>query len=297
MNNQHGGYIKNSFVSQIISDISKTNNQTDDIKRHINKSITNTGHGSLFFGSSNRLEEGEQNIRILVGAHFSHGKLQIGVFGGKCEPDEMTIDTVIRETIEEIFNFPATDLMIRYIRDYLNDNTEFYYIYQVSRSDIKPAYSYIFDVSILGDFIRIIKNISQRQNTIFLIPANEGMANVENYLESNIKIKGCSSFDSKYNSGTDTTIKLVEFMKTRYISWKLKKMQMDRGVKKRPGMDEIKYLSFVSLKKIVAAIPSKHYNLFNFTTNQREYLEMQWFLIKILTKDIIDIIRSYNIVK
>jgi hypothetical protein len=116
-------------IYQVNVELSKTDNQTHEIKRAINKSITNTGHGSLFLGSSTRLEGGDKNIRLLVGAHFArHGKLKIGVFGGKCDPDEMTIDTVIRETIEEVFNFPASLLMIHHIRYFLNENPDFYYI-------------------------------------------------------------------------------------------------------------------------------------------------------------------------
>jgi hypothetical protein len=283
MNNQYGGYITSSLASHIIRNLSTTHNQTADMKRYINRSITNTGHGSIFIGSSARLENGDRNIRILVGAHFArHGKLKIGVFGGKCNPDEMTLDTVIRETIEEVFNFPATPSMIYHIRIFLNENPDFYYIYQVSVNESKPAYSYFFDVSILGDFIRIIKGIPELQNTVLLIPANEGMSNVENFLQTNINMTDLSSFDGPNSVGFNTTIKLVEFMKVRYISWKLKQ------IKKESGMDEIKYLSFVSLRKLVAAIPYQRYDLYNFTKNKRENLEMQSFLIKLLLKNIIN---------
>jgi hypothetical protein len=289
MNNQYGGYIKSSLASHIIRNLSTAHNQTDDMKLYINRTITNTGHGSIFIGSSARLENGDRNIRILVGAHFSrHGKLKIGVFGGKCDPDEMTIDTVIRETIEEVFNFPATPSMIHHIRIFLNENPDFYYIYQVSVNESKPAYSYFFDVSILGDFIRIIKGIPELQNVVLLIPANEGMANVEHFLQTNINMKDLSSFDGPNSVGIDTTIKLVEFMKVRYISWKLKQIQ------KESGMDEIKYLSFVSLRKLVDAIPYQRYDLYNFTKNKRENLEMQQFLLKLLTKDIIGEILSFQ---
>jgi hypothetical protein len=293
MNNLYGGYIKSSFASHIIRSLSTRHNQTDDMKRYINRTITDTGHGSMFLGSSARLENGDRNIRILVGAHFSrHGKLKIGVFGGKCEKGEMTIDTVIRETIEEIFNFPASASMIYHIRTFLNDNPEFYYIYKFSESS--NAYSYFFDVSILGDFIRIIKSIPEMQKVVLLIPANDGMANVENFLQTDINMKDFSSFDGPNSAGTDTTIKLVEFMKTRYISWKFLKMQQERGIKKIPGLDEIKYLSFVSLKKIVAAVPFQRYDLYNFTKNKRENLEMQQFLVKLLIKDIIDEILKFE---
>ena len=295
MNNQYGGYITSSFASYIIRNLSTTHNQTADMKRYINRTVTNTGHGSIFIGSSARLEEGDRNIRILVGAHFArHGKLKIGVFGGKCDPGEMTIDTVIRETIEEVFNFPASPSMIYHIRIFLNENPDFYYIYQVSESSSNPAYSYIFDVSILGDFIRIIKTIPELQKVVLLIPANEGMANVENFLQTNINMKDRSSCDGPYDAGIETTIKLVDFLKVRYISWKLQKMQKDMGISRASGMDEVKYLSFVSLRKLIAAIPHQRYDLYNFTKNKRENLEMQQFLVKILIKDIIAEILSFQ---
>ena len=295
MNNQYGGYITSSYAFNIIRNLSTIHNQTADMKRYINRTVTNTGHGSIFIGSSSRLEDGDRNIRILVGAHFArHGKLKIGIFGGKCDPGEMTIDTVIRETIEEIFNFPASPAMVHYIRAFLNENPDFYYIYQVSESSSNPAYSYIFDVSILGDFIRIIKEIPELQKVVLLIPANEGMANVENFLQTNINIKDRSSFDGPHDVGLETTITLVEFMKVRYISWKLQKMQKDRGISRASGMDEVKYLSFVSLHKLVDAVPYQHYDLFNFTKKKRENLEMQQFLVKILIKDIIAEILSFQ---
>lgn len=291
MNNQHGGYIKSSFASQIIKKISFIHNQTAYMKLSINCSITNTGHGSVFLGSSTRLENSDRNIRILVGAHFSKGKLKIGVFGGKCEKGEMTIDTVIRETIEEVFNFPASPSMIYHIRMFLNDNPDFYYIYQVGES---INYSYIFDVSILGDFIRIIKEIPELNKIVLLIPSDDGLANVEHFVQNNINMKDLSSFDGPNSVGIDTTIKLIEFIKTRYISWKLLKLQKDRGIKKKTGMDEIKYLSFVSLRKLVTASLNQRYDLYNFTRNRRENLEMQQFLVKLLLKDVIDEILGFE---
>jgi hypothetical protein len=116
----------------------------------------------------------------------------------------------------------------------------------------------------------------------------------ENFLQTNINMKDLSSFDGPNSVGTDSTIKLVEFMKTRYISWKFLKMQKDMGIKKISGLDEIKYLSFVSLKKIVDAVPFQRYDLYNFTKNKRENLEMQQFLVKLLIIDIIDEILSFQ---
>ena len=228
-----------------------------------------------------------------MGAHFArHGKLKIGVFGGKCDPDEMTIDTVIRETIEEVFNFPVSFLMIHHIRDFLNKNPDFYYIYQVSERIL--AYSYLFDVSILGDFIRIIKGIPELQQKVFLIPANDDWDKIENFLQTDININDYSSFDGPYNAGIDTAIKLVEFMKTRYISSHIRDSYKKLKITRPSGMDEIKYLSFVSLQKLIDAVPHQRYDLYNFATRTRENLEMQPFLIKILINNIIDEILCFQ---
>jgi hypothetical protein len=294
MNNQYGGYITSSFVSQIIVDISRRTNQTPEIKRAINMSVTNSGHGSILLGSSARLERGDRNIRMLVGAHFArHGALKIGTFGGKCNRGEMTIDTMIRETIEEIFNFEASHLMIDGIREFLNINTDFYYIYQFSETN--RAYSYIFDVSILGDFIRIIDQIYKQQNIALYIPANDSFSNIDLYLENNIKFGDMSSFNgTNTETGYGTTIRLVEFMRNRYLSKGIFETCRRMGIRRPSGLDEIKYVSFVSLSKLLAGVPSGRYDLFNFTKNRRENLQMQEFLIKLLGKDIIRIILSYN---
>jgi hypothetical protein len=285
-----GGNINSSFASHIIRKLSTIYNQSDAIKRHINSTSnsTITGHGSIFLGSSAQFDGSDNIIRILVGAHFSrHGELKIGVFGGKCEPNECTIDTVIRETIEEVFNFPVSPLMIYYIRVFLNEHPEFYYIHQIS--DKTMACSYFFDVSILGDFIRIIREIPKQ--VVLSIPTLDGLANIENFLQPNISIKDFSSFDDSNNKGINTTIKLIEFMKTRYISAEYKK----KGIYKHiSGMDEVKYLSFVTLRKLLSAVPQKHYELYNFTKNKRENLKIQELLIKILKQDIMIKILSFE---
>ncbi len=294
MNTLHGGNINSSFVSKMIIDFSRRYNQTPDIKRAINMSITNTGHGSILLGTSSRLDNGNINIRMLVGAHFArHGKLKIGVFGGGCEGNEITIDTVIRETIEEIFNFKAEQLMIDGIRDFLNTNTDCYYIYQFSETT--TAYSYIFDVSILGNFISIINDIYRPQNVAFFIPTNTDFTNINSYLHDNIAFSDESSFSGRGQVvGTGNTINLVEFMRERYLSRDMFSTFKRLSIKRASGLDEIKYLSFVSLSKLVASVPSGSYDLFNFVKNKRERLEMQHFLTELLNKDIIRVILSYQ---
>ncbi len=294
MNNQFGGYIISSFVNQIINDISRRANQTPEIKRAINSSITNTGHGCILLGSSSRLEGGDRNIRMLVGAHFArHGNLKIGTFGGGCNRGEMTIDTMIRETIEEIFNFRASQSMIERIREFLNINTHLYYIFQVS--DTTRAYSYIFDISILGDFIKIIRDIHQPQNITFFIPADDGLSNLNLYLDANIRYSDTSSFSgANPEVGPENTIRLIEFMRNRYISRGIFETYRRLRIHREAGLDEIKYLSFVSLSKLLAGVPARRYKLFNFNKNRRENLEMQDFLVRLLSKDIMRAILNYQ---
>lgn len=275
-----------SFVSRIIMDLSEIYEQTHEMKIAINHSITNTGHGSIILGSSSRLDK-TPNIRMLVGAHFArHGTLKIGTFGGGCSRNEITINTMIRETIEEIFNFHVSEEVIDNIRDFLNTNTHLYYIFQVSRTTL--AYSYIFDASILGEFIRIILEYYEARMIARFIPANDSLININLYLHKNIQFLDDSSFDGKYREYSPySTIKLVDFIKERVVSYKQRQTRSH-------GLNEIKYLSMVSLSKLVSNAPTGFYELFNFNKKHRENLEMQRLLKSILEKDIMKIILSYQ---
>ncbi len=238
---------------------------TPDIKRSINNSKSLSGQGCLFIGKSNE----SKNIRMLVGAHFSSksfnifssNKLNIGVFGGSNELNELVIETVIRETIEEIFNFKPTPEMVMRIRDFLNENTDLYFIYLFKESfKGYKSYSYIFDVNILGNFIIIINQINKYQ----MIPIKSGMINISMYLDNH-------------------NFNLNRFMIERDIE----------QIKAATGLYEIKYLSFPSLYKLVK---NNKYELYNFNTNKRELLEYQPILIKLLQTNIIkDILTIGNI--
>jgi len=296
MNNQLGGYINTSKMSKIIVKLSTEYNQTPQNKIDINNSITNTGHGSIFLGSSARLENGDKNIRILIGAHYSsHGKLKIGVFGGGCERGELTIDTIIRETIEEIFNIIPNEIIIENIRGFLNTNTDYYFIVPTNTSiNTRRAYSYIFDVSVLGDFIKIMID----NNPNLQIPTiNNTMSNLSTYLISNAQFTDESSFDGINNPSSLTylfsmfgfrnnpTIDLIKFIQERKVGRKY------RDEHKQIGLNEIRYLSFASLDKILASISSKNYNMFNFTNNKRESLDFQDLFLKLLTTSLNDILK------
>lgn len=300
--------ITSSFVSRIIVDLSTRFEQTVEMKHRVNYSITNTGHGSIFLGTSSRLEHGDRNIRMLVGAHFSrHGRLKIGTFGGRCNSGEITINTVIRETIEEVFNIPVDSHMIDAIRYYLDRNTDLYHIWVNEPKDVSEnsdlhisqissrsfAYSYIFDVSILGEFIRIIKEVNR--NSAIYISTGDSLSNISMYLQSNVQFNDLSSFnEDRPHHGTGTTINLMKFLKERNISSRMRETHRRLRIHRPSGLDEIKYLSFVSLYKLVQAVPTGQYRLYNFIKNRREDLDMQHFLVSLLGKDIIRFILSYN---
>jgi hypothetical protein len=284
--NHHGGYINSSHVNSIIRELSEKDGETPEIKRSVNNSITNSGHGSIFIGTSGNYNGGDRNIRMLIGTHFAKRvPLKIGIFGGKCNRGELTIDTVIRETIEEIFNFKPRPIIIERIRDFLNHNTELYYIFQVSPDH--RAYSYVFDVSILGDFIRIISNSGIINN----IPRQTADRNIAEYYVPNIEYSDLSSFNGNYPyDSIGSTISLSEFLKDRYISTERARRE------RRDGLNEIKYLSFASLGKLVGAARSTgRYDIYDFVNNRRENLQMQDFLRNLLTKDIILEILNYSI--
>lgn len=268
---QLGGYKNNSHVSQLILTLSQIKGQTADIKKSINNKITNTGHGSIFLGSSSTMRGGNRNIRILVGAHFHRHNLKIGLFGGKCNKDEKTIHTMIRETIEEIFNFKPSMEIIVAIEDFLNIHTDFYYIYKMEYSD---SYSYLFDISILGNFIEIINSINNGLEIILPYPSGAKFPIIK-YL-SNDNFSDNSSVYGKLD-GIDTnnkTIYLIPFLTERYIN---KRIHVD-------SLNEIKYLSFPSIEKIFSSIHSGQYELYNHTTRRRETIKFDGLFIKILTR-------------
>lgn len=288
--NQTGGYINNSHINRLIRHLSINYNQTPEQKIAINNSITNSGHGSILLGTSKNYEGGDTTIRMLIGAHFGNS-LKIGIFGGRCERGEQTLDTVIRETIEEIFNFTVTPNIIQAIHTFLDNNPHLYYIIMTSKEH--TAYSYIFDVSILGDFIRII-NENRRSGVYYYIPRQEENGqnadrDISEYYNAKTAFTDYSSFNGRGPLVRDysNTIYLSDFLKNRYIS-------NHRREGKGKGLNEIKYLSFATLEKLVAAVNNSSYDIYNFVCNKRENLQMQDFFKKILKLSIITEILKFN---
>ena len=162
-------------------------------------------------------------------------------------------------------------------------------IFQVSPNHI--AYSYVFDVSILGDFIRIISSIGVYNIPREPVHMTSADSNIAEYYVPNTEFTDLSSFNGNHPYGSiGSTISLSEFLKDRYIS--TERARRGRG----NGLNEIKYLSFASLGKlVVAARTTGRYDVYNFVNNRRESLIMQDFLRNLLMKDIIMEILNYSI--
>jgi hypothetical protein len=278
---QCGGYKKNALISNIILKLSCNKKQTAIIKRSINNKITKTGHGSIFMGSSSTMAGSDANIRILVGIHSN--KNEIGIFGGKSEDDEKVIHTMIRETIEEIFNFKPTLEMVTMIEQFLNENTDCYYIQKMGNPDAY-AYSYIFDISILGDFINIMKYYSNNKLEIKIPDPSGKQLYLVNYI-SKEKFSDKSSvhgiLDGKLDRTSELTINLTKFMIDRQI--------YTHRMPHSHSLNEIKYLSFPSLFKLIDSLSKEgSYNVYNQSTNRRERVSFERILIKILNSQLID---------
>jgi hypothetical protein len=280
---QKGGFKSNSYIIDIIRKINRITNQDRHIKRTINNLITNTGHGSIFLGTASNMPEGDMGIRILVGTQYKRNGLNINVFGGKANRGEKTIHTMIRETIEEIFNFiPCRDLINRlelFINSLPNSS---YHIHDITDGR-RGAFSYIFDVGILGDFIQIINDMNKGYKLI--VPYPHGR---EFILSKYILYVNFSDRSSVHGVANDevaeyNTIDLNQFMIDRYV---------DRPVPVH-SLNEVKYLSFPSLFKLQDEFRrTRSYNIYNSITNSRERLDLDRLLINILRGPLLDIIRQ-----
>lgn len=242
-------------MNSILNKLSSYHNQTTDMKIAINNTNAIAGQGSVFIGSF------DNELRILIGAHFGSKsvsepstEMKIGVFGGSNEANELIIDTVIRETMEEIFNYTPTPEMVKSIRDFLNTNTD-YYVHQMTSN----SYSYIFDLNMLGEFIKRINAI----NSNVMIPIKTGLVNLNNYL-------------------VDDIFNLVGFIIDRDIV----------QVAAKKGLYEVKYLSLPSLKNICST--ENKYSILNFNTKERQLLNYQPIFIKLKESLLTEILTISN---
>ena len=273
LKNQKGGYVNDSYILKIINTLNIITDQSPAEKNHINNKITNTGHGSIFLGSSSSMEGGDKDIRILVAAQYTRYGLKMSLFGGKCDAGEKTINTMIRETIEEIFNFKPSREIILSIESFIISKPDIYFIHKMENSD---AYSYVFDVSILGDFIEIINSINNGMPLIIPYP-NGRIYPLISYLSKN-KYSDESSVHGKQSGSSYNTIDLIKFMKERYID-NHRKMPPD-------SLNEIKFLSFPRLNNINRRISSGTYDIYNSNTKNRETIEIERIFLKILTSSL-----------
>jgi len=283
---QKGGLKHKSFITQVINRINTINNQTIVEKTQFNNKVGG-GHGSLLLGSSSSFKGGEKMIRILVSAQYRSNKsnIKISSFGGGSEPGEIAIHTMIRETIEEIFNFiPNKNIIVNIERYLLSDNViNDYYIY-----DNDGSYTYIFDVSILGNFIDII--IKNGINRISL-PVPHGIElKLIDYLD-NSTFNDLSSVDSTQIIGSENknlTIKLTRFMSDRIID----------NYRFVHSLNEVYYISFPCLHDIIN-ISKDHneYYLYNYKINKRFTIEFLAYFKRMLTfpilKQILDVSKTF----
>jgi hypothetical protein len=138
-------------------------------------------------------------------------------------------------------------------------------------------------VSILGDFIIIISTIGRRNNIAYFIPTNRSLTNIEEYHVLHIQFRDLSSFNGANPSpGTGSTIDLSRFLRERFIR------KQPHRTERRHGLDEIKYLSFASLSKLIeSARTTGRYNIFIFGISERKNLEIQRFFRNALLNQII----------
>ena len=277
---QKGGFKNNSYIIDIIRNINRITNQDRHTKKIINNMKTNTGHGAIFLGTSSSMTDGDKEIRILVGTQYRGRGLNINVFGGQCERDEKTIHTMIRETIEEIFNFIPSRELINRIELFINSlPNSYYYIHDITEG--RNAFSYIFDVGILGDFIEIINTTNRRQKLIVPYPGGREFILSDYILYVNFSDKSSVHGIVDGEIAEHNTIDLKQFMIDRYVD------------RKTPvhSLNEIRYLSFPSLFKLKDEfIRTRRYNIYNPITKSRESLELDRLLVNILIGSLPDII-------
>jgi hypothetical protein len=245
-NNLLGGGTRNQ---RLIDSINKRTQQTTKERLDINNLVLYpSGHGAIFIGYDNN-----NKLRILTGAEYKRGGLEISFFGGSSNRGETVLQTVIRETVEELLNLNTTKLIVSKIESYLISNPNLYHIIRYSTS----AYSYVFDIDVLATFIQLIYSINN-SNIIVYLPIN-------NMSRESIIL-------NNYLIGNDFNI--VRFMQDREIQ-STKKIQFH-------SLNEVKFLSFPEIKNLIAELNTNTYNLMNMKTRKRINLPIGRIVTKIL---------------
>ncbi len=255
------------MIQNIIDTLNNNNNQTNEIRLKINHKKVNTGHGAIFIGIT------DLSLRILIGIHYENNKINgesgmnLNFFGGGSNFFEPVLETVIREVLEELFNINPLDKYVKQIFDYLCSpvmlNT--YYIFKNKNN----SYSYVFNISILNDILKIICELSKEIQ--IKLPVDL------------IRFKTINICDYYKNN----EFNLKKFLKDREIS-SPKKIKFH-------SLNEIKYISYPRLNELLKG--DSDYNIMNFKTGKRSRINyskfMKNFMKKSLLKEINNISKIY----
>jgi hypothetical protein len=245
------------MIENIIDILNKENKQTDEIRLKINNKKVNTGHGAIFLGST------DTSIRLLVGVHFENQKLNgetglnLNFFGGGSDKNEPVLETVIREVLEEMFNINPLDKYVKSILEHLCSPTIInkYHIF----TNKKNSYSYVFNIKILTDIVKIICGFSKEVQ--IKLPINS------------IKYKTINLCNYYKNGEFD----LKNFLKDREIP-SPKKVKFH-------SLNEIKYISYPRLSEILKS--DTEYNIINFNTGIRSKINYSKFMKKFMRKPLL----------
>jgi len=245
------------MIENIIDTLNKTNKQTDDIRLKINKKKVTTGHGAIFLGSY------DTSVRILVGVHFENNKLNgetgmnLNFFGGGSDYCEPVLETVIREVLEEVFNINPLEKYVKAILGHLCSQAMInkYYIFE----NKKNSYSYVFNIKILTDMVKIICELSKE--VLIKLPINS------------IKYKSLNLCNYYKNGEFD----LKNFLKDREIP-SPKKVKFH-------SLNEIKYISYPRLSELLKS--ETDYNIMNFNTGTRSKINYSKFMKKFIKKSLL----------
>jgi hypothetical protein len=252
------------MIEFIIDTLNKECKQTDDNRLKINNKKVKTGHGAIFIGYP------DSSVRILVGNHFENNKLfgetgfNLNFFGGGSDNCEPVLETVIREVLEEVFNINPLEKYVKSILEYLCSPLVInkYHIF----ANKKNSYSYVFNIKILTDIVRILCGLSKE--VLIKLPINS------------IKYKSINLCNYYKNS----EFNLKNFLKDREIP-SPKKVKFH-------SLNEIKYISYPRLSELIKN--DTDYNIVNFNTGLRSKINYSKFMKNFIKKSLLKEINNIS---
>ena len=190
--------------------------------------------GILFIGSPSDLPT---DIHILVAVDK---KFEITSFGGNCHNFEISLKCAIRESIEEIFTLSPNPSGLDEIIKFLKIDPYLKYVYIESG---EQNY-YIMDISILGDFIRILCDNRPNNGFTYLY---------KNYVKKPFFLNNYSSVDysKSNNTGVDYTFDILQYMKDFE---KYHKKEFSNSYEHK----EVRWIAFISLMYFWKTIKDIH---------------------------------------